>query len=121
MIKRVDRSEGDPYFLYDKRAVDDERLSYKAVGIHAYLMSKPDDWLPRETDLARRHQVGLGAVRTGIQELIACGYITRLQYRLNSRIVGWDIVVYETPEINPYYHDGQAPFTIVPLEVPQSS
>ena len=33
-----------PFAMIDARALNDPRISWKAKGLHAYLMSKPKDW-----------------------------------------------------------------------------
>jgi hypothetical protein len=65
----------------DKRPLSDERLTWKAKGILAYLLSKPDDWQIWVTDLVKRSKDGEHAVRTGLQELMEQGYATRKQER----------------------------------------
>jgi len=33
-----------PYVILDKTCLEEDALSWRAKGIHAYLISKPDDW-----------------------------------------------------------------------------
>jgi hypothetical protein len=100
IVRTVKRSN---YFSLNKTAVDDERLSYKALGIHTYLMSKPDQWEANEADIVNRHTEGQSAVRSGIQELIQYGYMARIQLRQDNKIVGWRLDTFEMPQLNPYY------------------
>lgn len=117
MIFRTIHNSENPYFQMNKASVNDTRLSYKAVGIHAYLMSKPDNWLANEVDLTRRHDDGKASVRAGVQELIQYGYMTRVQIRKENKIVGWRLDTYETPELNPHHKEGNQPeFSIVDLD-----
>lgn len=109
MIFRTVHNSQNPYFQMNKASVDDERLSYKAVGIHAYLMSKPDNWLANEVDLTKRHDDGKAAVRAGVQELIEYGYMTRVQMRKENKIIGWRLDTYETPQLNPNHKEGDQP------------
>lgn len=105
MIFRTIHNRDNPYFQLNRAAVNDERLSYKAVGIHTYLMSKPDGWEANEADIISRHSEGREAVRTGIRELIDCGYMhrTRITDEL-GKVIKWQIDVYETPDVNPHFN-----------------
>lgn len=113
MIFRTIHNRDNPYFQLNRAAVNDERLSYKAVGIHTYLMSKPDGWEANEADIISRHSEGREAVRTGIRELIDCGYMhrTRITDEL-GKVIKWQIDVYETPDVNPHFNP-QSDFPIV--------
>jgi hypothetical protein len=93
-------------------APNDDRLSYKALGIHTYLMSKPDGWEANESDIATRHTDGRSAVRSGIQELIDYGYMVRIQIRKDKKVVGWRLDTYETPELNPHFDANKPPKVI---------
>ena len=98
MIFRTIHDKSNPYFQLNRTAVNDERLSYKAIGIHTYLMSKPDGWEANISDLVNRHPDGLAAVRSGVNELVSLGYIKRIrQTDDKGRVTGWTMDVYETP------------------------
>ena len=113
MIYRTKKNADNPYFMLNRSAVNDDRLSYKAVGIHAYLMSKPDSWEANEVDICKRHSDGKSAVRSGVQELLKYGYMTRVQVRKDKKIVGWRLDTYETPELNPHYNADATPDFVV--------
>jgi len=96
---RTHHDRNNPYFQMNRVAVQDERLSYKAVGLLVYLLSKPDDWRTIVNDLVNRHTDGKDSVRAGLNELIECGYIIRQQPREESgtfRTVEYDVC--ETPQ-----------------------
>jgi hypothetical protein len=112
MIFRTVKNRNNPYFQLNRTACNDERLSYKAVGIHTYLMSKPDNWTCNEDELAARHTDGKAAVRSGIRELLAHGYMVRVQVRKDKKIIDWRLDVYETPELNPYLDPAGEPKTV---------
>jgi len=113
MIVRVIKDSN--YVVLNKTAANDERLSYKALGIHTYLMGKPDHWEGNETDIVRRHNDGRAAVRSGIEELINHGYLTRVRVVDKGKVMGWRLDTYETPAANPHYVDGQLPTTITEM------
>lgn len=105
MIVRVSHDKENPYIVINKHCSNNKTLSFKALGIHTYLMSKPDDWRANEAELAKAHNEGLSAIRSGVQELIEHGYISRTRAidPKTKRVVGWEWTVYETPSANPNY------------------
>lgn len=80
-------------------ALRDERLSYKARGIHANLLSNSDEgWVESADSLAEKSPDGRHAVRTGLQELVMHGYI---EYRKSQGPDGkWstEMIVYTSPK-----------------------
>lgn len=98
----IQRSErGKRMFLViDNRAcVEDQRLSWKARGLLIYLLSKPDHWEVRESQLVAAAPDGLGAVRSGLAELEAVGYLVRRWLRSEEgTFSGRKSVVYDTPQ-----------------------
>lgn len=73
---------------------NDQRLSFEALAIFTYLRSKPSDWKVMQTELARRFRAGRDRVRNAINELIAAGYIRKVQERIAGRwsVVGYDVL-----------------------------
>lgn len=57
--------------------LQDHRLSFKARGVAAYLLSLPDDWHVTIKSIARHGTEGQDAVRTALAELAEYGYMTR--------------------------------------------
>ena len=43
-IIRVIKDKSNPYVMLNKTCLRDEKLSWKAKGLHSYLLSLPDDW-----------------------------------------------------------------------------
>lgn len=72
MINRV-RERPAGWVIIDRRAVDDNRLSWAARGLLAYLLARPDDWQVRPTHLAGQSG-SLYQVRQLLRELEAAGY-----------------------------------------------
>ncbi|MEV4500891.1 hypothetical protein [Streptomyces klenkii] len=54
--------------------LEDPRLSFRARGILAFLIAKPDDWEARTDAIARAGKEGRDAVRKAVQELKDAGY-----------------------------------------------
>ena len=81
MIIRVVKDAANPYVMINKTPLDDPRLSFKAKGILSYLLSKPDNWKVRVSDLANHAKDGKDSVRSGLKELVLSGYATYEQPR----------------------------------------
>ena len=96
-IIRTNKRE-NPYVMIDKYGLNDERLSWKAKGLLAYLLSKPDDWQVYERDLIKRATDGRDAVRSTLRELESFGYLSRRQIRGENGSFGhMEYIVYERP------------------------
>lgn len=96
-IIRVSKQER--YTVLDNRFLSDPRISFRAVGVLAYLLSKPNDWNVSMSDLCERHTEGRDALYAVIKELTAVGYIIRRQNRLKTGRVGpCEMTVIEWPE-----------------------
>jgi hypothetical protein len=95
---RVQKDKNNPYVMLNKELLNDTRLSWKAKGILAYLLSLPDDWKIYEKELAKHSKDGKESLRTGIQELIKAGYIVRTLARdKDGKLRGYEYKVLEKP------------------------
>ena len=63
----------------------DARLSLKAIGLLAQIMTHSPGWNMSINSLASRNNVGKDQIRTAIAELEECGYLTRQQSREDGR------------------------------------
>ena len=85
------------------RTLADSRLSWRARGLLAYLLSKPDDWHVYPGHLVNAGPEGRTAVTTALRELQDCGYYTR--ERTRNAFGCWetsDTTIYEVPpEVEP--------------------
>jgi hypothetical protein len=61
--------------------LEDENLSFKARGLLAYLLSRPDGWHTDARQLAEHSTDGRTAVLSGLRELEEAGYLIRQQCR----------------------------------------
>jgi hypothetical protein len=105
-ILRISHSKN--YTCISNQAIQDERLSFRARGVHHLLLSYPDKWRVNRNHLASKSDVeGRDAIGTCLQELEALGYIERKRFR-DSKTGGfvWESVVYELP-IDGFSVDGQ--------------
>lgn len=97
MIFRIEKHE--KYVVLDKGFLNDPRISFKAKGVLAYMLSKPDGWNFVETDIARHGKDQSLAIKTAIKELIAAGYITRGNRKRNEKgqLGAYEYIVREVP------------------------
>ena len=83
--------------------LEDDRLSWKAKGLLAYMLSRPNNWKINKSDLYKRATEGRDAMTNGLEELKNYGYLHIYPNKKeNGRIDGW-IWEYDdapfTPEI----------------------
>lgn len=103
--KRLDevirvRKRPNNFVMLDKTFLEDDRLSFKAKGILAYLLSKPDNWKVIVGNLVKFSKDGKSAVYAGLKELKECGYYVKTPIRNEDgrRISRWESTVYEMPD-----------------------
>lgn len=64
-----------------------EGMSFRAKGIAAFLLSKPDNWSIKIEYLMKVGKEGEKAVRTALQELAEYGYLMRERIHENGKII----------------------------------
>ncbi|MFE5717653.1 hypothetical protein [Streptomyces erythrochromogenes] len=62
------------YTVLPTATLEDARLSFRARGILAYLLAKPDTWKVAADRIAKAGKEGVEAVRTALRELKDAGY-----------------------------------------------
>lgn len=105
------------YVNLDSRAVNDDRLSFRARGVLAWLLEKPDSWTVNANAIAARGAEGRDAIRTALAELEHAGYLRRRKWRGDDGKFHSEHVVFEHPSLavenvgddgdNPAHHDGK--------------
>ena len=96
-IFRRMKNRNNPYVMIDKEIFENRTLSWKAKGLLGYLLSRPDDWIVRMTDLAKRSSEGMAAVRTAVKELEEAGYMVRRRGQDDDGKFQWTVEVHEVP------------------------
>lgn len=98
-IFRTMKDKDNPFVMIDRRPIENPDLSWKAKGILAYLLSRPDNWTVQIGDLVKRSTDKAFAIRGAINELVRAGHIYRREERdpATGRFVRYVLEVYELP------------------------
>lgn len=93
MIVRSPRP--DRYAIIANETLRDSRLSFRARGLLAYLLSMPDNWQTSSERISRETTEGRDAIRAALRELETIGYVARIRSqsedgRWKSELVVWD-------------------------------
>jgi len=78
----------------------DKKLSLKAKGLLALLLSLSDNWKLSVNGLNVILKEGQRSIRSTINELIKYNYMDRYQVRENGKILYWNYTVYENPKLH---------------------
>jgi hypothetical protein len=97
-IYRINKQRN--FSIMSNEPLTDERLSWEARGVLAYLLTKPDGWVVRNTDLIRRGPAGVKKIKRIIRELRESGYIHRERRQRQDGRFYWISEVYETPQLH---------------------
>lgn len=96
-IKRL--KSNNNYTIINNTAFRDERLSAKAKGLLAYMLTMPDDWTFYETELTNHFKDGRDGLRSGLKELQDARYLVRERKRNdNGTFAETDWILYEVPQ-----------------------
>ncbi|AVP48434.1 DnaD domain protein [Bacillus cereus] len=94
---RVNKSKN--YTTINNTGLRDERLTWKAKGILAYILSLPDDWVFYMEEIATHSKDKLDSLKSGMKELKKYGYIKRFPIKNEKgKIVRWETIIYEIPQ-----------------------
>lgn len=95
-IVRADKT--DNYTIISNYPFRDKRLSFRALGLLAQILSLPDDWEFSAQGLAKIHKDKAAAVYSMLKELETAGYLTKQRVR-NSKgqYTTTEYVIHEKP------------------------
>ena len=108
-IKRAPRPKAN-FTIIQNSVLRDENLSFRARGVLASILSRPDNWNTTADNLARESKEGRNAILTVLKELEDAGYMKRNKYRNDKGQWIWESLVFDTPQSivqKPY--DGHPP------------
>ena len=83
--------------VINRYGLEDPRLSFKAKGILAYLMTKPDGWQVNSTHLSKVGKDGRDAILKALDQLGEAGYFTRKCQQDKAGKWVWEQSIYDYP------------------------
>jgi len=86
------------FVILDKTVLLDSRLSWKAKGIHSYMMAQKDDWIFHRDVMLQFCKDGKDSLHAGLKELQKYGYVVISCEKENGLITQWITTVYERPQ-----------------------
>lgn len=89
------------YVCIHKGFLSDKKLSFRAKGLMAYCLGRPDNWEFHVSHLQEVSTEGRDAVYAAIKELIEAGYIIRKLNRSKGKFERGSYEIYETPQQKP--------------------
>jgi len=106
-IIRVKKQASTPYCRIDNRFLQSSLLSIKAKGLLAQLLSRPDNWKIRFSELQQSNADGENAIRSTIKELEKHGYIKRHVSRDKLGRFHTDYTIYEVSQLEEKKDEGK--------------
>lgn len=100
-VFRVAKNRDNPYVMLNKLFLEHPKLSFRAKGILAYLLSKPDHWKLAVSDLMNHGKEGRDAIYAALKNLIENGFLQHVCYRHKGKISHYEYIVYEQPLATP--------------------
>lgn len=95
-IERAARTQN--FSIISNDIFDHKDMTWRAVAILAYMLSRPDWWVISTDRLAALHKEGREAVRTALNELEGFGYIKRTRTRNAAGQWVHKMQVFDTPQ-----------------------
>lgn len=88
----------EKYTIIANDVINNSKLTWEARGLLVYLLSKPNNWTVRVTDLTNQSPSGVKVIRRLIKELSDHGYISRERKQdPETKQFTWDTTVREEP------------------------
>lgn len=86
------------YSVINNTCFRDPKLSARAKGIFAYLMTLPNNWELKKYELCNHFAEGRKALDTAFKELELAGYVSKKARQVEKGIFqGWDYTIHEIP------------------------
>lgn len=97
-MARIKKIKINGFTIIDNDVINDDRMHLKALGLYAYMWSKPDNWQFYINEIASHFKDGESAVSSAMKELMNLGYLKRTQNRKDGRFANYDYVLQEFPK-----------------------
>ncbi len=98
MKRRLKKGDKIPFTQVANDILSSDNLSFKAKGLYAYMLSKPDNWNFTIRSMSTQLKDGQRSIRTGLNELREIGLISYIkhnngtgEYSIYSNIVLPDV------------------------------
>ena len=90
-VSRSEKTRRSRFARIDNAALQDDRLSFRARGVLAYVLSRPDSWTHSADRLSAASCDGVDAIRGALRELEAAGYaeLRRVRSSRGSVVHRW--------------------------------
>lgn len=92
------KTQKDFTVLYNV-VLENPKLSFKAKGLWAYCMSRPNDWQFHVSHLATVSKNGVDSVYAALKELIAEGLVQKVQKNEKGKFGPVDYIIYPYPQL----------------------
>lgn len=113
MIIRAEKTT--EYTVVANHALNNLKLSLRAKGLWAFIMTKPDNWNITSRGLASQLKEGKDGVLAAMKELEDAGYLVRgRQKQVNGRFITMESILYEKPKTVSAFPDTEFPDTEKP-------
>lgn len=96
-IKRATRPKVH-FTIIANEVLRDDRLSFRARGVLASILSRPDNWKTTSESLARESKEGRSAILSALKELEEIGYLVRNKYQNDKGQWISESVVFDKPQ-----------------------
>ncbi|SCC12738.1 helix-turn-helix domain-containing protein [Weissella bombi] len=101
-IKRAQRT--GKFAQIPNETLRDQNLTNSAYRLLMYMLSMSDDWIFRNSKIAKDFDKSERWVRKTLTELENAGYVKRKPIRNNlGQIVEWERIIYDSPEAQNTY------------------
>lgn len=104
---RTIKNKDNPYTTINNIGLNDETLTYAARGLLAWILSKPDNWHIEVDTLIKGNPKGREHVYSILRELTNAGYSHLRKYQNEKGQWITERLMFETPELNPYFDDDE--------------
>lgn len=94
-IVRTIHNKDNPFVMINKHALWDKNLSLEAVGLWTRLLSRPDNWEVRVSELTKSCGIGTKKCYAILKELIDNGYAHRRQLNGPNGFKSFETYVFE--------------------------
>jgi len=102
-IIKVRKDSRERFLITDVEIHERTDMTWEACGLHAYLMTKPDNWQVRVEELANAKQAGVKKIQRILKELEEAGYLYRERERDAEGKFSTITVVYERVGLNEHH------------------